>query len=196
MPDNWTPGGGWIRVSGDKQDEENQVREIIGHCVQRDYWIARWYIVHAKSAFKGEHQKDLDIAVEDMREGLTEVLVIAHSNRLERRESREGKPDIGTELLNTLAEFVDAGGHVESVEEPTIGQYDMGSRITNYVTGLINTEKSKTIRRETRRAYDRIDANHGVRNRVPGVWYTIEGREITTSIPFRPNYAGNTGRRF
>ena len=177
MPDDWTPVGGWIRVSGDKQDEENQVKEVITYCVQRKYWIARWYVVHAKSAFKGEHQKDLDKAVEDMREGLTEVLVIPHSNRLERRENREGKPDIGTELLNTLAEFVDAGGHVESVEEETLGQFDMGSRITTYVTGLINTEKSKTIRRETRRAYDRIDDNRGVRNRVPGVWYTIEGPE-------------------
>ena len=177
MPDDWTPAGGWIRVSGDKQDEENQVKEVINYCVQHKYWIVRWYVVHAKSAFKGEHQKDLDIAVEDMREGLTEVLVIAHSNRLERRENREGKPDIGTELLNTLAEFVDAGGHVESVEEDTLGQFDMGSRITTYVTGLINTEKSKTIRRETRLAYDRIDDNHGVRNRVPGVWYTIKGAE-------------------
>ena len=173
MPDDWTPAGAWIRVSGDKQDETNQVNEIIKYAIQHRYWIARWYIVHAKSAFKGEHQKDLDIAVADMREGLTEVLVIAHSNRLERREG-----EIGTELLNTLAEFVDAGGRVESVEEPTLGQLDMGSRITTYVTGLINTEKSKTIRRETRRAYDTIDANHGVRNKVPAVWYTIEGDDL------------------
>jgi Resolvase, N terminal domain/Recombinase/Recombinase zinc beta ribbon domain len=173
MPDDWTPAGAWIRVSGDKQDETNQVNGITKYAIQHRYWIARWYIVHAKSAFKGEHQKDLDIAVADMREGLTEVLVIAHSNRLERREG-----EIGTELLNTLAEFVDAGGRVESVEEPTLGQLDMGSRITTYVTGLINTEKSKTIRRETRRAYDTIDANHGVRNKVPALWYTIEGDEL------------------
>src|SRR5690348_2057785 len=81
MPDGWTPVGAWIRVSGDKQDEEIQVNGIINYCVQRQYWIVRWYIVHAKSAFKGEHQKDLDIAVEDMRHGRTNVLVIAHSNR-------------------------------------------------------------------------------------------------------------------
>jgi DNA invertase Pin-like site-specific DNA recombinase len=177
MPNDWTPVGAWIRVSGDKQDETNQVNEVISYCVQHRYWIARWYIVHAKSAFKGEHQKDLDAAVGDMREGRTEVLVIAHSNRLERRENREGKPDIGTELLNTLAEFVDAGGKVESVEEPTLGEVDIGSRALTYMTGLMNTEKSKTIRRETKRAYDVIDANLGVRNRVPGVWYTIEGEK-------------------
>lgn len=170
MPDDWTPAGGWIRVSGDKQDEENQVKEVIGHCVQHKYWIERWYILHAKSAYKGEQQRDLDEAIGDMRDGRIEVLVIAHSNRLERREGK-----IGTELLNTLAEFVDAGGHVESVEEPTLGQLDMGSRAMTFLTGLMNTEKSKTIKRETRRAYDRIDANRGVRNRVPGVWYTIEG---------------------
>jgi DNA invertase Pin-like site-specific DNA recombinase len=177
IPDGWTPVGAWIRVSGDKQDETNQVEEVINYCVQHKYWIVCWYIVHAKSAFKGEHQKDLDIAVEDMREGRTEVLVIAHSNRLERRENREDKPDIGTELLATLAEFVDAGGRVESVEEPTLGQVDIGSRALTYMTGLMNTEKSKTIRRETKRAYDVIDANHGVRNKVPGVWYTIKGEK-------------------
>ncbi len=170
MPDAWTPVGAWIRVSGDKQDEENQVAEVIAYCVKHDYWIVRWYIVHAKSAFKGEHQADLDRAIEDMREGITQVLVIAHSNRLERREGK-----IGTELLSTLAEFVDAGGRVDSVEEPTLGQLDMGSRILTYVTGLQNTEKSLTIRRETKRAYNRIDANHGVRNRVPGVWYDYDG---------------------
>jgi len=172
MPDDWTPVGAWIRVSGDKQDEENQVTEIIKYCIQRKYWIVRWYIVHAKSAFKGEHQKDLDKAVGNMRDGHTEVLIIAHSNRLERREGKTG-----TELLNTLAEFVDAGGKVESVEEPTLGEVDLGSRALTYMTGLMNTEKSKTIRRETKRAYDRIDANLGVRNKVPGVWYTIEGPE-------------------
>ena len=171
MPDGWTPVGGWIRVSGDKQDERNQAQGIISHCVRHEYWIARWYIVHAKSAYKGEHQKDLDRAVEDMREGRTYVLVIPHSNRLERREGKTG-----TELLNTLAEFVDAGGKVESVEEPTLGQMDIGSRALTYVTGLMNTEKSKTIKCETKRAYDRIDANLGVRNRVP--WgYIIEGAE-------------------
>lgn len=172
MPEDWTPAGGWIRVSGDKQDEENQVKEVIGHCVQHRYWIAVWYILHAKSAYKGEQQRYLDEAVGDMRDGRIEVLAIAHSNRLERREGK-----IGTELLNTLAEFVDAGGRVESVEEPTLGQLDMGSRAMTFLTGLMNTEKSKTIQRETRRAYDRIDANHGVRNRIPGVWYTYQGSE-------------------
>jgi DNA invertase Pin-like site-specific DNA recombinase len=175
MPNDWTPVGAWIRVSGDKQDEENQVNEVIRYAVQNKYWIVRWYIVHAKSAYKGEHQADLDKALADMRDGLIEILVIAHSNRLERRENREGKPNIGTELLSTLAEFVDAGGSVKSVEEPTLGQVDIGSQALTYMTGLMNTEKSKTIVRETKRAYDRIDINHGTRNKVPGVWYTIVG---------------------
>ena len=170
MPGDWTPVGGWIRVSGDKQDEQNQVDEVIKYAIQHRYWIVRWYIVHAKSAFKGEHQADLDRAIEDMREGLTRVLVIPHSNRLERREG-----NIGTELLYTLAEFTDAGGRVESVEEPTLGQEDIGSRALTYMTGIMNTEKSKTIIRETRRAYNRIDANHGVRNRIP--WgYVYDGQ--------------------
>lgn len=170
MPDGWTPVGAWLRVSGDSQDERNQISELIGHCVKRKYWIAKWYPVHAKSAYKGEHQADLDIAVEDMRDGLIQILVIPHSNRLERRKGK-----MGTELLNTLSEFVDAGGKVESVEEPTLGNVDIPSRTMTYMTGLMNTEKSETISRETRRAHNRIDANHGVKNRIPGVWYTYKG---------------------
>ncbi len=172
MPDSWTPVGGWIRVSSDKQDERNQVQGVIQYCVQHEYWIVRWYVVHAKSASKGRQQADLDRAVEDTRDGHICVLVISDSSRIERREGK-----IGTELLNTLAEFTDAGGKVESVAEPTLGQVDVGSRVVTYVTGVMNTEKSKMIAREIKRAHDRIDANRGVKNRVPGIWYTIEGPE-------------------
>ncbi len=170
MPPDWTPVGGWIRVSGDKQDETNQVRGIIKHCIQHNYWIVCWYILHAKSASKGKQQESLDRAIADTRDGFIKVLVIPDSSRLERRKGK-----IGTELLNTIAEFVDAGGRVESVEQPALGKMDMSSQVTTFMSGLIDAEKSEIIKRETKWAYDEIDANHAVRNKVPGVWYTIEG---------------------
>ena len=122
-----------VRVSGTSKTRD-QVEEVIRYCVQREYWIVRWCVVHAKSASKGEQQKDLDSAIEDTREQRIHVLVISDSSRIERREGK-----IGTELLNTLAEFTDAGGRVESVAEPTLGQVDIGSRSLTYVTGLMNT---------------------------------------------------------
>jgi DNA invertase Pin-like site-specific DNA recombinase len=156
-PDDWTPVGAWIRVSSGKQDEANQVPSVIGYCVQHRYWVTRWYLVHAKSAFKGEQQEALDEAVGDMRDGNTKILVIWHSDRLERRHNREdGKSKT---LPDTLAEFVDAGGRVESTLEPSLGKLDMGGQITTYVTSLMNNEKSKRISEDVKNSHDRIRAN-------------------------------------
>jgi hypothetical protein len=154
-PDGWTPVGGWLRVSGGKQDEANQVPAVINYCVGNRYWVARWYVVHAKSAFKGEQQESLDQAVADMRDGITRVLVIWHSDRLERRHDY-GKSKT---LPDTLAEFVDAGGKVESVQEPTLGQLDMGGQITTYVTSLVNHDKSVHLSEQVKLSHDRIRAN-------------------------------------
>jgi DNA invertase Pin-like site-specific DNA recombinase len=168
MPDDWTPAGLWVRVSSGGQDEENQVPSVIRHCIDRHYWPARWYIVHAKSAFHGEHQADLDRAVADMRDGRTSILVIWHSSRLERRKRK------GASLLDTLAEFVDAGGRVESVQEPALGRNDMGGEISTFITGLMNHEKSSFISESVKLSIERNKASGSIYGRQP--WgFTTEG---------------------
>lgn len=162
MPEGWTAVGAWIRVSSGGQDEANQIPAVIRYCLDHQYWPAVWYIVHAKSAYKGEQQPKLDEAVTDMREGRTAVLVIWHSDRLERRHDGKLKT-----LPATLAEFTDAGGRVESVQEPTLGQLDFGGQVTTFMASLINNEKSKHISEQVRIAFDRIDANNAVRGNVP-----------------------------
>lgn len=168
MPEGWTPVGGWLRVSpGAGQEEALQAPDVIKYMVDHKHWAVRWYVVHAKSAYKGRHQAALDQALADMRDGITRVLDIWHSDRLERRKGKNS-------LVNTLAEFVDAGGHVESVQEPNLGRDDVGSEVTTYVQGLMNYEKSRHIAQQVKLAHDDIKAHNGHLNRVP--WgYVIEG---------------------
>jgi DNA invertase Pin-like site-specific DNA recombinase len=176
MPAGWTTVGAWVRVSSGKQDEENQVPSLVRYCIDHKYWPVVWYVVHAKSAFKGEHQDVLDRAVDDMRSGKTAVLVIWHSDRLERRHDGKTKT-----LLGTLAEFSDAGGRVESTLEPTLGQMDFGGQVTTFITGLVNHEKSKHISEQVGLAFDRIRSNGAVSNRPPWGFYT-EGEKYSRKM--------------
>ncbi len=160
-------------MSSGLQDEANQLPQVLRHCAEQGRRPARWYVVHAKSAFHGAQQADLDGAVEDMRHGETSVLVIWHSDRLERRP--------GKALLDVLAEFHDAGGRVESVQEPTLGQLDFGGQVTTFIAGLVNHEKSKHISENVKLGQERISANNGTANRVP--WgYLIDGKKYSMRL--------------
>jgi DNA invertase Pin-like site-specific DNA recombinase len=158
------PAGMWLRVSSGRQDEANQLPEVLRYCAEHGYRPAKWYIVHGKSAYHGKHQEYLDQAIEDMRHGETTVLAIWHSDRLERRP--------GKALLDVLAEFGDAGGRVESAQEPQLGKADFGSQVTTFIAGLINYDKSKHIAEQVKLAHDRIRANGATSNRVPWAYVT------------------------
>ncbi len=41
----------------------------------------------------------------------------------------------GKALLDLLAEVSDAGGHVESVKEPTLGALDFGGQVMTFIAG-------------------------------------------------------------
>jgi DNA invertase Pin-like site-specific DNA recombinase len=157
------PAGIWVRVSSGGQDEANQIPDLERYCDQRGYTIATRYTLHAKSASKGKQQEALDQALDDMRHGVIKVLVIWHSDRIERRDD-DGD---GTALLTLLGRFRDAGGRVESVQEPTLGQLDFGSNVTTYIAGLINAEKSRHIADQVQLAHNRSRANGALVSRYP-----------------------------
>jgi hypothetical protein len=101
-----------------------------------------------------------------MRHGEMAVLAIWHSDRLERRP--------GKALLEVLAEFGDAGGRVESVQEPQLGQADFGSQVITFIAGLNNYDKSRHISEQVKLAQDQIRANGATVSRAP--WgYVTEG---------------------
>src|SRR5262249_14498233 len=75
----------WLRVSSGKQDEINQLPEILRYCLKRGYRPIKFYVCHDKSATKGEHQAKLDEMIEDARSGLMKKIVCWKASRLERR---------------------------------------------------------------------------------------------------------------
>lgn len=156
----------WLRVSSGGQDEANQEPDVEAYCAAKGYADGPVYTVHAKSAFHGDHQADLDQALADARAGRYQVLVIWHSDRLERRERKA--------LLDVLAEFEAAGVRVESVQEPTLGHLDFGGQVLTFITGLVNHEKSAHISAQVGLAHGRIRENMALQGRPP--WgYTTGG---------------------
>jgi DNA invertase Pin-like site-specific DNA recombinase len=159
--------GLWVRVSTGGQDEANQVPDVERHCQTHGYRIARRYELNDKSASKGEQQDMLDRMLNDMREGTIRVLVCWHSDRLERR---------GPEyVFPLLARARDAGGRIESAQQPTFGQQDFAGQVTTAVNAAIDWEKSHHLSEQVTLAHNRSRANDAIYAGTPLFGFTIEG---------------------
>jgi DNA invertase Pin-like site-specific DNA recombinase len=149
-----TTAGVWVRVSTGGQDEANQVPEIERHCASHGYSVTRRYELNDKSASKGAHQTKLDQMLHDMRDGTIKVLVCWHSDRLERR---------GPEyVFRLLTQVRDAGGHVESVQEPLFGGEDISGEALTALGAVIAHQYTVHLSEQVTLAHDRIRANGGV----------------------------------
>ena len=96
----------WVRVSTGGQDETNQVPDIERYCGDRGYAIARQYVVHGKSAYKGEQfQPDWLRVVEDVQAGRINVVVMWKVDRFDRQNILHAIP-----MANMV---LDAGGRIE-----------------------------------------------------------------------------------
>src|SRR5262249_26968226 len=113
--------GLWVRVSSGGQDEANQVPDVEKHAAARGYEVARRYVLHDKSASKGEQQAMLDQAVADMAAGVISVLAVWHSDRLDRRGPKAAYAFLWAAEL--------AGGRIESVLDPQFGADDVGAEV-------------------------------------------------------------------
>jgi len=146
-----TSAGVWIRVSSGGQDEANQVPDVERYCRDHGYTETRRYTVHDRSAFKGEQQAALDEMLTDMRHGVIEVLVIWHSDRLERRGHEA--------LFKVLRQVHDAGGRVESTKEPQLGQTDFSGAVLTFFAGLTSHQYSVHLSEQVLLSRDRVKAN-------------------------------------
>jgi DNA invertase Pin-like site-specific DNA recombinase len=98
------------RVSTGKQDETPQLPVCLGYCEERRYNLYRDPIVaHGKSAFKGEQEPYWQEAIEEIKSGRAQVVVLWMPDRLDRRDIRKAIP---------MAEAVlGIGGHIEFADE-------------------------------------------------------------------------------
>src|ERR1700730_4008375 len=101
--------GLWQRVSTGGQDEASQLPDLTRWCESHDYDIAKSYVLHGKSASKGQQDKHIDEAIRDMQDGTITVLVVWQSSRIERR---------GAYSVFDLSRRVrEAGGRIEYVKD-------------------------------------------------------------------------------
>jgi len=101
--------------------------------------------------------------------GVIKVLVVWHSDRIDRREVLE--------LLVFLGEFKAAGGRVESTQE---GLLD-GNNLTTIVTGWTNNQKSEHLSEQVQAAHGRIWENRAFRGRDP-FGYEITGPKYAKKL--------------
>lgn len=146
--------GVWIRVSSGGQDEQNQVPDVERHCAAHGYTVAERYELNDKSASKGEQQHKLDEMLHDMRDGKIAVLVCWHSDRVERRGPEA--------LFSLLRQIKDAGGRIESTQEPLLGTEDLTGEAVTAIGAVIAHQYTVHLAEQVRLAHERIRANGAV----------------------------------
>jgi site-specific DNA recombinase len=155
-----------VRVSSGGQDEANQVPDVERYVTDHGYRTSErsTYVLHDKSAYKGEQQATLDQIVADMRSGHIKVLVVWHSDRIDRRGVLE--------TLAFLKAVKDAGGRVESEQEGLLDE----KSLPTIVGAWMNHQKSEHLSRQVQLAHSRIRSNGAFRGREP-FGYEITGRK-------------------
>jgi site-specific DNA recombinase len=152
-----TQVGVWIRVSTMAQDEENQVPEIERFCRDHGYEIVKRYELNDRSAYKGEQEARQRDALTDTRTGTIKALVVWASDRIERRGAEA--------TLRIFRLFREAGGRVESVQEPQLNGADPDLMLA--ITGWKDKQESARKSERVRIAFDRIKGNGAVYGGVP-----------------------------
>jgi len=168
----------WQRVSTDAQETENQSAEIAAYVAAKGYEVVRAFRVEGASAFHGRHQSELDAMLRAVADLGATVVVVWHSDRLERRGARE--------LLNLLDAIKTAGARVESVKEPELGAASMGGQIMTFLGGLM-------AHAESAHKSDRIKAKHALLRSL-GSWCNGRapyGYDIVTLADGRKTLAAN-----
>jgi DNA invertase Pin-like site-specific DNA recombinase len=179
--------GTWLRVSTGDQDEHNQLPDVDEWCHTHGYEVVEQYVIHGKSAHKGNKVFDKEWAnvINDMLTGKISVLVTWKHDRIDRK-------------LNTfpmLAQVIEAGGRVEFVKHAHLNDLTtMGGRIALKVQEEISYAESKDKSDRIKIANATIRTNGSNPGRAPwgyvsaGTKYakllepTDEGRRLVPGI--------------
>jgi DNA invertase Pin-like site-specific DNA recombinase len=159
--------GRWLRVSSNRQDEQDQVPDCQRWESAHDYDVKRIYTVHGGSAFKGNKKFDDEWAkvIRDIINGVITVLVVWKTDRIDRK-------------LNTyqmIKEVVEAGGRVEFVTQPHLNDLShMGGRVALKVQEEVAYEESVVKSDRTLNTHAILRSNGFITGR-PMFGYTIVG---------------------
>jgi DNA invertase Pin-like site-specific DNA recombinase len=130
----------WVRVSTDRQHEDNQIPDLERLCDHRGWEIARRYEIADASAYKGEHREALTRMLEDAHRGEFSVLVVSAVDRLCRQGIEE--------LLRLIRELRERNVSLVSHQEPWLNGADATSELLAAVAAWVATQES--VRRSER----------------------------------------------
>jgi DNA invertase Pin-like site-specific DNA recombinase len=144
-----------VRVSSDTQDEQLQIPDTDRWCEDRRYNVTQRYTLHDKSASKGKQQSTLDQILTHMRNGEIKVLVVWHSDRIDRREVWRA--------LMFIAQVNEIGGRIESTQEGVLDENSLSTIINSHM----NREKVVHLTQQVKLSHDQIRANGALHGRAP-----------------------------
>jgi len=173
MPAGWTPAGGWLRVSSGAQDEESQAPDIISYAIAQKLWVAKWYIVHGKSAFKGAQDEDWQRVVTDASFAKIRVAVLWKVDRLDRQNILHAIP-----MANALLE---TGADMRFATQPYITLDTMPGRMAFANMCEIAHEDSKTKSDRVIAKQAQIRSNNALTGRPP-FGYTTGGDKLNKAL--------------
>jgi DNA invertase Pin-like site-specific DNA recombinase len=168
--------GIWLRVSDSGQDEKNQLPEVTAWCEKHGYDVAVQYVVHGKSAHKGNKAFDKAWAkvIKDMLTKKITVLVVWKLDRMDRK----------LQTFQMLAEVIEAGGRVEFSSQPQLNDLTtMGSRINLKIQEEMAYEESKIKSDRIKIANVTIRTNGGNPGRAPWGYKSVGQKYSKTLEP-------------
>lgn len=164
--------GRWQRVSTSGQDEASQLPDLVRWEESHGYENAAEYVLHGKSASKGQQDRYLDQVIRDMEDGKITVLVVWQSSRIERR---------GAYSVFDLARRVrEAGGRIEFVKDNFLNEANEMSDVMLALAATRDRQKSRDISLQVTAKHDSLRAAGSVVGR-PAWGYRIvelDGRKV------------------
>jgi DNA invertase Pin-like site-specific DNA recombinase len=130
----------WVRVSTDRQHEDNQIPDLERLCEHRGWEITRRYEIADASAYKGEHRQALQRMLDDAHRGEFSVLVVWAVDRLCRQGIEE--------LLRLIRELRERNVSLVSHQEPWLNGSDATTELLAAVAAWVATQES--VRRSER----------------------------------------------
>ncbi len=130
----------WVRVSTDRQHEDNQIPDLERLCEHRGWEIACRYEIADASAYKAEHRQALQRMLYDARRGQFSVLVVWAVDRLCRQGIEE--------LLRLIRELRERNVSLVSHQEPWLNGSDATTELLATVAAWVAAQES--VRRSER----------------------------------------------